>query len=71
MRFLIFVAVSAPIIAKFRKDLRVNCSERQDFFTFWKISPQMIDQRSFVPKECRKATCFSHGDIRRALSCVI
>lgn len=52
MRFLIFVAVSAPIIAKFRKDLRVNCSERHDFFTFWKISPQMIDQRSFVPLYC-------------------
>lgn len=52
MRFLIFVAVSAPIIAKFKKDLTVNCSERQDFFAFWKISPQMIDQHSFLPLYC-------------------
>ena len=39
MRFLIFGVVSAPIIAKFRQDLSVNCSGRQDFFAFWKISP--------------------------------
>ena len=29
------------------------------------------DETVFLPKERRKAPCFSYGDIRRTLSCVM
>lgn len=32
---------------------------------------QLEIRRSSLPKERRKAPCFSYGDIRRALSCVM
>ena len=40
-----------------KKGTRIDCFEKNGYI--------------YLPKDRRKAPCFSYGDIRRALSCVM